>query len=646
MVQKILFIFEDINIKEFLKKNDLQNNILVICDKNEIKEKILKMNFNCKLINEYSLTIDQKIKALKWIKSWANKKIHDEKNIKELLEYESTSLYPYLESRLYHRRIQELVTLIEQIKNVFFHEKPEKVWLIGKNDLLHIVSYIHGNIEDSITSRQTEDLHTSEKSYSGFLIWKLLLLKIFRGIFLTDQEKKKKRKPILIITEVGSWRKTYNISKKIYEFQDVFFQNIMRKLKQKNEEIQIIDFENKPSRLFNSYSINKKRVKGFGCTVEPWEKFLSLKIILKNYSNHKKFKKLWLELKDSNKFKESLKVDNIPIYDLVKDDFQGLFNSFKALAAISMIDTAKKIVEQKSPSKIIMHDEYGALQYSFLNAAKKQLIPTLSIQHGEIGDNVFSYSHSNEDMNSKLNFLLPDKMCVWSSRAKNSLITSGNFPSKIIRITGDPKNDYLEYISEEFNRESILKKLNIPTNKKIIFFATENLTNIYESTLNAKAIGKAMSELKEFFLIIKIHPNETDISLYQKIIDELEISSYVILLDFDINKLIFVSDIVLINHSTVGLEAMRMLKPVISVNLMGLHDETTMINNNYVVEIRKSKELSSAILKNTLSKDERKMKTSKRFAEEILGKIDGHASDRIVNEILELSSANNARIEK
>ena len=125
----------------------------------------------------------------------------------------------------------------------------------------------------------------------------------------------------------------------------------------------------------SSFSLNKKRTQSFKSPVEPWEKFLTLKIILKSKKGHRKIKATWSKLKNSEEFKKSLNVDGVSIYDLVKDDFEKLFNSFKAFAAIAMIETAMKITDVKKPSKIIMHDEYGALQLSALYAAKKKEFP-------------------------------------------------------------------------------------------------------------------------------------------------------------------------------------------------------------------------------------------------------------------------------
>jgi len=601
MVEKnLVFVFANENLEGFIKKNNLGNDTLVICNNPEIKENLSKMKLNCKMVNEYRLSENQITKPIKWMKSWPNEIILNNKNFKELFLYKNISIFWYLENRFYHKRIHELITLIEQVKEILSREKPEKVWVIGNRDLYHIVSHLHGQIENFLISNKPIKSGISEKSYSGFLTWKLFLLKIFRGVLLSKMKFRRKNNPILFITEISGGRITYDYISKKYEYQDVYFHNIIKKLKEKDQYIEIIDFENRASRLLNSFSLNKKRIQSFKSPVEPWEKYLTLDIILKSKKVHNKFKNIWSALKKSNEFKKSLNVDGIPIYDLVKDDFEELFNSFKALAAIAMIETSERIIEIKRPSKIVMHDEYGALQLSFLYASKKYKIPTLSIQHGIVYDDAFAYTHTNEDINNdrnELNFILPDKMCVWSENTKKVLINSAKFSPMSLAVTGDPKKDYFKNALKEINREKILKNLNIALDKKIVLFATENLPNSEEKMVMANAVIESMSELSEFFLIIKMHPNEEDESIYQKIAEKFDNTSYLILKDANLYELIHVSDLVIISYSTVGLETMIMSKPVISLNLMGLHDESSMIKNNLVVEIREKNELIPTTLK-------------------------------------------------
>ncbi|NNL59254.1 MAG: hypothetical protein HKP31_07335 [Nitrosopumilus sp.] len=307
-----------------------------------------------------------------------------------------------------------------------------------------------------------------------------------------------------------------------------------------------------------------------------------------------------------------------------------------------MIETAERIIKVKKPSIIVMHDEYGALQMSFLYASKKFKISTLSLQHGTIYQNAFAYTHKDSDINNdvtELDFPLPDRMCVWSESAKNALITSAKFPITVPIVTGDPKMNSLN--KNKFKREKILKNFKIPSDKKIILFATENLPSNEERDLISHTIFESISMIKDCFFIVKVHPNETDISKYHKIAEKFKVSSYMIIKDANPYELIHVSDIVIISYSTVGLEAMRMSKPVISLNLMGYHDESIIIKNNLASIVRTKKELIPTITELLVDQNKEKIEYAKNFAEQELGSIYQDATEKIVKNILELKNSEN-----
>ena len=640
MVKNLVFLFED-DYKEFLEKDDFRKDTLVICKSDEMVENLSKIGFNIKTINEYRLSDDQITKPIRWIKSWSNKKIFENASFKELFSYEGISLFWYLESRFFHKRVHGLITLIEQLKNILSKENPNKVWLFGSLDLIHIVKSLHDNVYSEKISKITKS-NVSEKSYSGFLIWKLIALKVFRSFIIPRKKLRSEIEPILFVTEIGSWRLTYDELLKKSQYQDIFFHKIITKLKEREEVVEIIDFENNLKRLLQSYFINKKRIASIGLSVEPWEKFLTFKSILKCRTAYKKHKEKWKMLKKAPSFQESLLFDGISTYELLVDDFEELFNSFKAIASMAMIEASKKIIEVKKPSELVMHDEYGAIQISLLYAAKNMHIPSLSLQHGLIYDDAFAYTHNIDDFNNnknELDFVLPDRMCVWSERSKNALINSAKFYPDSISVTGDPKTDDLDTV-KHLEDQKKLDKFKIPDDKKMILFATENLPNLKERELVANTVLKAMSELKEFFLVIKLHPNEFDSSLYQKIANELNMKSYLILKDVNIYEIIHSSDLVIISYSTVGLEAMRMSKTVISLNLMDLHNESVIIKNNLAVEIKNKNELITAIIECAKNPNIVKIEKSKNFAEQEIGKITGNAVEKITQEILKLKNKN------
>ena len=233
----------------------------------------------------------------------------------------------------------------------------------------------------------------------------------------------------------------------------------------------------------------------------------------------------------------------------------------------------------------------------------------------------------------------PNDSIVWARINNINKLEKGNFPPLIPIVTGDPKVDFLSKVIKSFDVDEIRKKLKIKEGKKIILFATENLPKKEEQEIIAKSVISTFKSLKDVHLIIKPHPNESDISLYQNLISKFELSEFSIITDINLYELLFVSDLVILSYSTVGVEAMRMGKPVISLNLLGLHDDALIIQKNAAVVVRNSDELLPTIKQYLNSKFSQKLiENGKIFAEKELGEIDGNAANRIVDQILQLKN--------
>ena len=640
-MKNLVFIFDEEFDKSFLEVGS-KEEVRIICENDTIKTKVLNFGYDCKTITDYLKDINYNQKALEWIKNWPDKKLIENKNFKELFVYENQSLFWFLETRLYLYRIKELIMLIEGIRNSIKTENPQKIWINGSNDVKKIISQILPSSIQKFESKSKSKRTITQKSYQGFPILKLSLLKIFRGFRSPKNKKISSSGKILIITEVSNWRKDFDYTLKKYISKDVFFHDIIKKLKELSHEILVIDFENRPRKLLRARSLNQERRKSLGVRVEPWEKYTTLDLIKKSKEVNQKILDRWEFLKNSKNFQESLVYDGISIYDLINQDIDYLFKSFKAFTAITLIETAKKIIEVEKPSVIVMYDEYGALQIAIIKAAKDKGIPTISLQHGLIPDNILPYFHYPEHINNEnqsVVFPLPDKMCVWSESSKKNLIEIGNFSSSIPVITGDPKVDFLPKAKKSFDYEKIRGILNINNNKKIILFATENLPNKEEREIVAKSVISKVKDFQNCHLIIKPHPNESDISIYENLISENKLSDVSILRDVNLYEMLYISDLVILSYSTVGVEAMRMEKPVISLDLLGLHNDALIIKNNAAIVVRNSDYLSQAIQKcldTNLSKD--LIEKGKKLAEQELGILDGLSTERVIDQILQLKN--------
>lgn len=642
----LIFIFEERGATKFIDSTrSVTKECVIICANDEISKKITDAGYMCKTLSNYSQDNTDLQNALVWMKTWPDKPILDGKSFKELLVYQGISIYWFLQTRFYLLRVRELIILIERIKRVLDLEKPDIVWIKGSEDVRYLISSLYGihNIAGFEQLEETRSEGVRRRSYQGNLFLKSLLLKLLRGTFIAPfkSSRNNARGKILVITEVSNWRRDFDYELERYETKDVFFHNIIRKLSTLDYDVTVIDFENRPSQLLKTYTINKSRQKSFGVPVKPWEKYINFEIIMKSRQASNRLKELWNQLQASDDFRRSLEYRGVSLYELIRQDISDLLKSLKAYTAVTLIETAKRIVEEERPSIVLMHDEYGALQLSFIHAARKKGIPTVSLQHGLVSEEQISYVHEPEHISGEqrdLLFPIPDKICAWSEVARQNFIEIAKFPQSVPVVTGDPKIDFLPSAIKLFNHEKIIGKLGIPKGKRIIMFATENLPSEQEKSLIAKTIFKAVKTLSECYLLIKMHPNEADTLYYERAAKEAGLQNYSITRDVNLYELLHISNIVILSYSTVAVEAMRMGKPVISLNLSGLHDNVSFIKNRKAIVIRNPDELPSAIRKCCDNTDEIQeiIEKGKVFAEQELGVLDGKSSERIVELILQL----------
>ncbi len=649
MTKKILLIFESTKIESILISN-VSDETLIITGSQKIKDQITNLGYNCKTINNYSKNSKyENEKAIEWIKSWPDKPIIGDKSFKELLVYDKFSIFWFLESRFYYYRIQSLIPLIEQIKNMMEQENPLEIFIHGNIDVYKIIKQKYDKeiqkIEFSSNKKNTNSI--SHKSYSGNQFFKLLALKFFRGLKLSSTNNSEE-KPILIITEMGNWRPDYDYEEGKIIHRDTFFHNIVKQLKNSKYPIRIIDYENQAKRLLKSKSLKDEREKEFGVPVESWENYISLEIIKKTRKFSHELEQLWNKISITNEFDKTLTYENFSLPEILKTDIEYLLKSFKSYMSITFIETSKRIIDTIKPSIILMHDEYGALQLSIIKEAQKRNIPTVSIQHGANTASSISYIHSKQhivDKSKYLNFLLPQKICVWSEQSKDILIKQGNFPDDIPIITGDPKTDFLPNVIKQFNHEQICQKLKIPTNKKILVFVTQPLPNIEEKEIITNSIFKIIKNFDNVFLVIKVHPRETDLSFYKNMAEKFNVRNYSIQQFSNLYEILFISNIVLVAYSTAGIEAMRMKKPVISLDMMGLNENQPLLKSGIPIIANSEDKLISSIKKCLESENVEKMiHEGQIFAEKELGKADGQSSTRIVNLIKELTRNNSQKL--
>lgn len=203
-------------------------------------------------------------------------------------------------------------------------------------------------------------------------------------------------------------------------------------------------------------------------------------------------------------------------------------------------------------------------------------------------------------------------------------------PEEKIVITGRPNYD--RFISGSIHKNSSLRRIN-----KILIASQQSefsrgLVDIFSKIKFKESIAAAAEKFTDKQFIWKLHPLEV---LDKKLIPENE-NNISIVKDVDLFKLIESCDLLITISSDVGVGAIIMGKPVISLNFGG--EKPPYVKEGAAIEVRNKEELIHAIRRlQTKGVDGLKME---RYREKVVGKIDGKSAQRIVDLMIKLMNIN------
>lgn len=212
------------------------------------------------------------------------------------------------------------------------------------------------------------------------------------------------------------------------------------------------------------------------------------------------------------------------------------------------IESMKRIIAQVNADMVICTSSPRS-EIAALIAAEKSNIPTIRIEQF-LGDG------------EEAIMLEKTKFCVMSQSIKDTLMQNG-VDEKNIVITGQPAFDFLNLKNKNANAMNIKQRLGLDLNKKILMWATQK-TKDEERILNI--LLDIQKKHPEHQLIIKLHPNENT-GMFQRALERSNADAMII--KTDLHDLIIASDLVITEYSTVGLEAILLDKPLMTINLTG-----------------------------------------------------------------------------
>lgn len=351
-------------------------------------------------------------------------------------------------------------------------------------------------------------------------------------------------------------------------------------------------------------------------------------------------KQRWNELDNNQEFKESMVYQGILIWNLVKERLEYLvLNRFPKL--IKNIELFEYILDKENVDIIVMNNGVTEFDKTLVSVGNQKGVPSLVVQHGISGHPIGYLPFS------------AIKIAAWGRITKDWLIKEGVDADRIV-ITGSPRYD--RYLPSDENlikeKERICRELDIDQHKKIIVFATQiaggkiGFANLHLSHKEGKDLLYTMVNLMKNYpdkqLVIKLRAAQEE-EITNKIVNESNLDNIKIILNTNIYELVNICDILITPWSTVGLEAMILDKPVITMDLTGRvvpHHayKRLYVESGAAIGVYTEKDLIPAIRDALYNEEVRKKLAEERrkFVYEYVYKQDGEASKRVADLIMRM----------
>ncbi len=314
------------------------------------------------------------------------------------------------------------------------------------------------------------------------------------------------------------------------------------------------------------------------------------------------------------------------------------------------VDSMEKFLVRESPDLILIgtaaQDENNrdVIEQTITLAAKRKDVKSLAVL-----DFWGNYSLRFNDVYTGEEFkFLPDKIAIMDSYAERAMLKEGFQRDRLV-ITGSPDFDELENMAESFaepEKQRIQSKIGLDVDMLIFYVA-----NVWKKEVdklgfwdldNLKLINEVLSELPVGFenkvgIVTKLHPRtpEEDSKEVNQYINQAPGGKIKLVADINPEELILSSDLVLTAYSTLGIKAVYMKKPCISIQPgLKTEDSLEILTKNEIIPVGYTKENCKSLINKAIKdKDYREQELIKKASN---FKTDGKATERVKKLVYQL----------
>jgi glycosyltransferase involved in cell wall biosynthesis len=486
------------------------------------------------------------------------------------------------------------------------------------------------------------------------------LLQLLQSVLIREVMRLYKRKSlsgkgrvpkILFTSRDLVWRVIRDYETGYLRKSDAFFDPILKKLTCKCEFVGIDPLTILNPALLRSqiprWEILADKLQNWNVRHRPFEFYWSLDAWITERAATKHFADAWRIVHEDSRFRAlcaSIGEDAAP---LLESQMEYYFRVAFPRGA-RHVCIAKRMIRKEKPDLILLLNEYGLFERAIVIAAKQLGVPTIALQHGVIHSRHRGYMHSNSEISPNGNVEapycpIPDRTAVYGPFYKDLLTRLSAYPAERVIVTGQPRYDRMAHMKRLYSRARFLQQHSIDPYHKVVLWTTQcHGLSMKENHRYFTTVLETMSRLEKVSLVIKQHPGEgpTYTKMIQNHLANQSVNAVITPGNSDVFEQLFACDLLISKSSTTIMEGAALGKPVIVLNLIG---ESPPIGLDYVregvaVEVSREEDLASAI-EELLTDDGRLARNRKRFIKKYLYKLDGKATDRVINLILKTMSS-------
>lgn len=310
------------------------------------------------------------------------------------------------------------------------------------------------------------------------------------------------------------------------------------------------------------------------------------------------------------------------LWPLVKTKLRHVFSRLFPITAMEVEGAKQLLTEQNIKSLLLATDAHHGGRL-FTLVANQLNIPSLVVQHGAtMGE--WGYIP-----------LYATKFAAWGEISTKWMVDRGTPPEKIV-ITGQPRLDQIANSTFSLTRASLSTKLSLAPDTFWLLWAMDPIPEL-ENVAILQILLETLVQLPWCSLIIRPHPGIPQTKWISDILTSQEHKRVILSSAQEpLHEILHIVDAILIQESTVGIEAMALEKPVLLLQKEGLisselYSQDTTVHTTNALELRHALEKLHQFQQSGAADPQAASRQD--FIHRYLYKLDGQSKQRVAEAI-------------